>query len=62
MFLAPKPDHQYRHTRSLQLVPADGFEADETDLDIDRALQCGDLVEVEPPAPKKARRPAPAES
>lgn len=59
MLLAPKPGHQYRDTATKQLVPVDGFEADVCDLDIVRALECGDLVEVK--APAKARK-ATAES
>lgn len=49
MFLAPKPGQQYRDTRTRQLVPVEGFEADATDLDIARAIDCGDLVEAKPP-------------
>lgn len=54
MFLAPKPGHQYRDTRSKQLVPIVGFEADVCDLDIVRARECGDLVEVRAPKAKPA--------
>lgn len=56
MFVAPRPGFQYRHTQSRQLVPTDGFEADPTDIDIDRALACGDLVEVE--TKPRGRKPA----
>lgn len=54
MLVAPRPGFQYRDTRTLQLVPAEGYEADPTDLDIARALACGDLVEVSAKAAKAA--------
>lgn len=62
MFVAPQPGCQYRDTRTKQLVPVDGFEADEKDLDVARAVACGDLVEVERPAPEAAEVKAPAKS
>lgn len=46
MLVAPPPGRKYRDTVTRQLVPADGYEVDPTDLDISRALACGDLVEV----------------
>lgn len=54
MLLAPRPGQQYRDTVTKQLVPAEGFEADPTNLDIARALACGDLEEV---IPAKAAKP-----
>lgn len=48
MHLAPKPDHVYRRTDTKQLVPAEGEELDVCDLDIVRAMECGDLVPVKP--------------
>lgn len=50
MWLKPRDGFLYRDTRTQQLVPADGFEADPNDFDIDRARTCGDLVEAEAPA------------
>lgn len=55
MFVRPQPGMSYRHTQTMQLVPSEGFEADPSDLDINRALACGDLVAAASPA-----EPAPA--
>lgn len=65
MHLAPKPGHVYRRTDSKQLIGAEGFEADVCDLDIVRALECGDLVPAKPAAaaprkPKSKAKAAPA--
>lgn len=55
MHVVPKPDHHYRRTDTKQLVGAEGFDADPCDLDVIRALDCGDLAPSEPaPAKKKA--------
>lgn len=54
MHVAPRPGLKYRDTRTKQFVPAEGFPADPNDLDIVRAIKCGDLVEV--PDPAAARR------
>jgi hypothetical protein len=56
MRVAPRPGFKYRDTRTQQLVPAEGYEADPADLDVARALACGDLIEV------KAQKAAPASS
>jgi hypothetical protein len=58
MLVAPRPGFKYRDTLTKQLVLEEGFEADPTDLDIHRALECGDLVPVEMAAPG-AQQPAP---
>lgn len=42
----PRPGFLYRDTATRQLVDPDGFDADPCDLDIVRALECGDLVPV----------------
>lgn len=47
MHVVPKPDHVYRRTDTLQLVGPEGFDADPCDLDVIRALECGDLAPVE---------------
>lgn len=57
MLLAPPPGQQYRHTRTRQLVPADGLDLDPDDLDIARAIRDGDLVA---PVPTIAADPAAA--
>lgn len=44
MQVVPKPDHVYRRTDNLQLIGPEGFDADPCDLDVIRALECGDLV------------------
>ena len=61
MQVAPRPGFQYRDTNSLALVPPEGFDADPNDLDIARALACGDLVAVtDDLAPASAKKAAPA--
>lgn len=57
MLLAPRPGHHYRDTRSKQLVPKEGAQLDPTDLDVARAIDCGDLLPVNP---KKAASAAQA--
>lgn len=52
MLLAPRPGCQYRDTVTKQLLPPEGVELDEKNLDVARALACGDLVA--PPKPGKA--------
>lgn len=61
MLLAPKPGHHYRRTDTKQLVGSEGFEADPCDLDVIRALDCGDLspVEGKPAKPRAAKSKAP---
>lgn len=54
MLYAPRPGFQYRHTQTHQLVPPEGQEVDVCDLDIVRAIECGDLVAVKPGAKKSA--------
>lgn len=61
MLLAPRPGCQYRDTVTKQLVPPEGVEMSETNLDVARALACGDLAEVEPPKPAKASSASPKE-
>jgi hypothetical protein len=61
MLLAPKPGFQYRDTVTLQLVPPEGMELDETNLDVARAIACGDLVEPPPPAKAAKADSAPKE-
>lgn len=51
--LKPRPGCQYRDTVTKQLVDPDGFDADPCDLDIVRALECGDLVRVGPTSSQK---------
>lgn len=51
MRLKPRPGFQYRDTATHQLVDPKGFDADPCDLDIVRALECGDLVRVNPKPP-----------
>lgn len=57
MLLAPKSGFQYRDTVTKQLVPPEGAEMDETNLDVARAIACGDLVLIKAskaaPAPKE---------
>lgn len=53
MHLAPKPGHHYRRTDTKQLVGQEGFDADPCDLDVIRALDCGDLAPAEPASAKK---------
>lgn len=57
MLLKPPPGQQYRDTATKQLVDPEGFEADPNDLEIARALECGDLV----PVNAKAARGQPKE-
>lgn len=59
MLLAPRPGFKYRHTVTKALVPDEGFEADPHDLDIARALACGDLEPVNPA--RKAVKAQPSE-
>lgn len=46
--LKPPTGQQYRDTVTRQLVDPEGFTADPCDLDIVRAIECGDLVPVNP--------------
>ncbi|MBS0363675.1 MAG: hypothetical protein JSR98_20055 [Proteobacteria bacterium] len=54
MLLAPPPGRKFRRTDTKTLVAADGDELDPNNLDIARALEDGDLVEVKPAKPAKA--------
>lgn len=54
MHVVPRPDHVYRRTDSRELIGAEGFDADPCDLDIVRALECGDLSPVKPAKAAKA--------
>jgi hypothetical protein len=54
MLVAPPPGRKYRDTVTRALVPDEGFEADPNDLDIARALACGDLVELDAAAAAEA--------
>lgn len=54
--LKPPPGAQYRDTVTKQLIdPELGFEADDTDLDVARALAVGDLVPVNPAAGRQKK-------
>jgi hypothetical protein len=55
MWVRPQPGCQYRHTITRALVPAEGFEASEHDLDVARGIACGDLILVEPAPTKPAK-------
>lgn len=47
--LKPPPGHQYRDTDTKQLIdPVHGADFDPCDLDVVRALECGDLVTPQP--------------
>lgn len=59
MLVRPGPGLKYRDTVTKLIVPDDGFDADPMNLDIARALACGDLVEVtESEAPPVAKASA----
>jgi hypothetical protein len=58
MLVGPKPDHHYRRTDTKELIaPGGAFEADPCDLDIVRALECGDLVKVDEAAAEDEAAP-----
>ena len=54
--LQPPEGQSYRDPATRKLVPAEGQLFDPTDLDVARAIACGDLVH--PPKAAKASKPA----
>lgn len=62
MLLAPRPGLKYRDTLTKRLIDPAGEDLDESNLDVVRAMACGDLVTAEQLADLQAQAaPDPAE-